>query len=282
MTLQAKILWSLVAALAVALAASGIVDDSAQAYADDAFKRALVTFAAARTLNGVVSLAQGTEVALEPGGVGINLGVGQILDPINDLVEQFSGVMLVATSSLGLQNVLVDITQWWGFTALVGIAGIAVVAALWWPGLADRRWVSMATRALLFALVLRFIVPALIIGTNLVAIHFLASEQAAATAALEATSQKIEDLNAESDLDTTDPDASLLDRLGSTLRETMRSMDIEGRLEKLKAAAANATEHIIHLIVLFALQTIILPIAIVWLIIELLKGAVTRTASGPS
>ena len=275
-----KVVWSLLVVLAVGLAVSGIVDQSAEDYADDAFKRALVTFAAARTLNGVVSLAQGTEVALEPGGVGINLGVGQILDPINDLVEQFSGVMLVATTSLGLQNVLVNITQWWGFTALVCAAGIAVIAALWWPGLAEHRWVSLATRALLFALVLRFIVPALIIGTNLVAIHFLASEQAAATAALEATSQQIEDLNAESEIEAVDPDASLLDRLGNTLRETMQSMDIEGRLEKLKAAASNATEHIIHLIVLFALQTVILPIAIVWLIIELLKGAVTRTAGG--
>jgi hypothetical protein len=56
-------------------------------------------------------------------------------------------------------------------------------------------------------------------------------------------------------------------------------MDIEARLAKLKATTANATEHVINLIVLFVLQTIILPIVFVWLIIELFKGLIVRTAS---
>ena len=76
-----------------------------------------IVLAVARTLNGVISVAQGTEVALEPGGVGVNLTVGQILDPVNDLIERFSAVMLVASSSLGLQNILLVMTGWWGVTA---------------------------------------------------------------------------------------------------------------------------------------------------------------------
>jgi hypothetical protein len=68
-------------------------------------------FAVARTLNGVISAAQGTEVALEPGGVGVVLSVGEILDPINDLIERFSAVMLIAASSLGLQALLLNILQ---------------------------------------------------------------------------------------------------------------------------------------------------------------------------
>ena len=60
---------------------------------ENALKNALVTFAVARTLNGVISAAQGTEVALEPGGVGVVLSVGEVLDPINDLIERFSAVI---------------------------------------------------------------------------------------------------------------------------------------------------------------------------------------------
>ena len=114
MTLRRKILWTIIAAVGVALALTGLADDTSGEYADEAFKRALVTFAIARGLNGVISVAQGTEVAVEPGGVGVNFTVGQILDPINDLVEQFSSVMLVAASSLGLQNVLLGMSGWWG------------------------------------------------------------------------------------------------------------------------------------------------------------------------
>jgi len=276
--LHRRIAWTATILLSVAIAASGVVDETAGELAEDAFKRALVTFAVARTLNGVISLAQGTELSLEPGGVGVNLGVGEILDPVNDLVEQFSGVMLVAASSLGLQNVLLRITAWWGCTALLCGAGLVALAALWWPGPAERRWITFGTRFLMLVLVLRFIVPALVIGTNVVAKQFLEDEQHAATAALEAASEEIEEFSEETPLPPA-ADRSMLERFGNSVRETLQSMDVDGRLERLKSSLANASEHIVNLIVLFVLQTILLPIAFVWLIVELLKGAITRTAS---
>ena len=128
MTKRRKITLTLVAIVTAALAWSGVADGLSDDYADEAFKRALVTFAVARTLNGVISVAQGTEVAVEPGGVGVNFTVGQILDPINDLVEHFSSVMLVATSSLGLQNILLNMTSWWGVSAVLLALGAVLVA----------------------------------------------------------------------------------------------------------------------------------------------------------
>ncbi|HNP34766.1 MAG TPA: hypothetical protein PKK10_02830 [Woeseiaceae bacterium] len=273
-----KILWTIVALLSVGIAASGIVDKTAETYAEAAFKRALVTFAVARTLNGVISLAQGTELALEPGGVGVNLGIGQVLDPINDLVEQFSSVMLIATTSLGVQNILLKISSWWGTSAALAVAGLLAIIAIWWPRTQESRWLAIGSRVLLMMLVVRFIVPALVIGTNVVANHFLEPEQAAATSALEATRVEIEELNEQDEL-RMDPDQSLLDRLGTSVRNTLQSMNVEARLDKLKSSTSQATEHVINLIVLFVLQTIILPVVFVWLIIELFKGMIARTAS---
>ena len=71
----------------------------------------------------------------------------------------------------------------------------------------------------------------------------------------------------------------MLERFGDSVRGTLQSLDVEGRLERLKESVGNASEHIVDLIVLFELQTILLPIAFVWLIIELLKGAISRTAT---
>jgi hypothetical protein len=276
--LRHRLIWTLVTISAIAIAVSGIVDRQAEQLAENAFKRALVTFAVARTLNGVISLAQGTELSLEPAGIGVNLGVGEILDPVNDLVEQFSGVMLVATTSLGLQNVLLRMTRWWVFTALLAAAGFAALLVLWWPAPIDKGWLLLGTRMLLFTLLLRFVVPALIIGTNLVATQFLESEQRVATAALEATSDDIEQLS-EDPATSTPADRSMLERFGDSVRNNLKSLDVEGRLNRLKESTANASEHIINLIVLFVLQTILMPLAFVWLIVELFKGAVTRTAS---
>jgi len=102
------------------------------------------------------------------------------------------------------------------------------------------------------------------------------TEQAAATAALEATRTEIEELNEDAEA-LPDPDQSIMDRLSSVIDDSLESMDVADRLARLKASASNASEHIINLIVIFVLQTIILPLVFVWLLIEALKGIAARS-----
>ena len=104
--------WSVGAILVLLalLAATPLLDQRAADNYDSLFQRALVTFALARTLNGVISAVQGTEVALQPAGVGVTLTPGEVLDPVNDLVERFSWIMLGATVSLGVQQVLLEVS----------------------------------------------------------------------------------------------------------------------------------------------------------------------------
>ena len=91
------------AAMLVALGLLGSVWVSYTHVGDDrleqAFSRALIGYAIARGLNGAISVAQGTEVAVQPAGIGLNFAPGEILDPINDLVERFSWIMMLAASS---------------------------------------------------------------------------------------------------------------------------------------------------------------------------------------
>lgn len=265
-----KVAWTLLAALAVALAISGVADRAADGYAEDALKRALVTFAAARSLNGVISVAQSTEL-----GVGVTVAVGQILDPVNDLVEQFSSVMLVAASSLGLQTLMLRITSSQLVTVTTIVILILAVVALWLPRLQSNGVAQAASRILLIMLCVRFIVPLLIIGTNLVSDTFLAAGQAEATAALEVTGDTIKELKVDAVTGSGD-EQSIIDRLGTMIDESMASMNISERLAQLKQNASNATEHIVDLIVLFVLQTIILPLALLWLFVQLVKGITAR------
>ena len=183
--MRRKAAWTVIAIVTAVMALSGVADDTSGEYADEALKRALVTFAVARGLNGVISVAQGTEVAVEPGGVGVNFTVGQILDPINDLVEQFSTVMLVASSSLGLQKILLSMTAWWGMTALIVLAAVGLALAMWWPGGANATTRSAAIRLFAVALFLRFALPVLIVGTHVVFSTFLESEHDSAAAILD-------------------------------------------------------------------------------------------------
>ncbi len=275
--LKKRLLWTVVIVLAAAGALTGHIDRASEEQADNALKNALVTFAVARTLNGVISAAQGTEVALEPGGVGVVLSVGEILDPINDLIERFSAVMLIAASSLGLQTLLLTITSWWGVTAFLLVAAAGFLVVIWAPRSAAARYAQPALRVLLILLFVRFAVPVLIVGTTVISDRFLAPEQAAATAILRDTTADIERINDETRATTAD-EQSLMDRLGEMIDESLQSMRVGDRMKELKESASNAAEHIVSLIAIFVLQTILLPVLFLWLFIAGLKGIAGRSA----
>jgi hypothetical protein len=282
-----KLVWTIVAVLAVGAALTGIAENTGQHYADDALKRALVTFAVARTLNGAISVAQGTELALEPGGIGVVLSIGQVLDPVNDLVERFSGVMLVAASSIGLQNILLRITAWWGVTLVLIAASVYALAALWWPGLPNSQRENTAIRLLLAVIFVRFAMPLLVIGTALIFDAFLAGEQDAATQALRETQAQVEQLDEEPLPPETEAPAvqeqSLIDRGASKLKEYLDSaseslvtVDPKEKLEQLRERASEVAADIINLIAIFVFQTVLLPLAFLWLFVQGLKSIAAR------
>lgn len=72
--------------------------------------KAMVAFGLAKGLNAVISLLQGTELSLTPVGIGINLSIGEVLDPFNDMVERFLWVMLLYSVSLGIQKIVLMIS----------------------------------------------------------------------------------------------------------------------------------------------------------------------------
>ncbi|MGD8886085.1 MAG: hypothetical protein PVF34_10705, partial [Gammaproteobacteria bacterium] len=128
-----KLSFSLVAFILAMLAILGSLDATGKSYTEDSFKRALITFGIARGLNGVISVAQGTEIAVQPAGVGMNFTPGQILDPINDLVEQFSWIMLASSASLGIQKVLLAISSTTMMTILLIVVFSIYLVSVWRP-----------------------------------------------------------------------------------------------------------------------------------------------------
>ena len=76
-------------------------------------------------------------------------------------------------------------------------------------------------------------------------------------------------------------DVSFMQRLGEMIDSSMRQLDVSGRLDRLQASASNASEQIVNLIVIFVLQTILLPLAFLWLFVEGLKGVAGRALRPP-
>jgi hypothetical protein len=265
------------AVVPVIVALTGILDAASRDVADSALARSLVTFAIVRTLDSAISVAQGTEVAVEPGGVGVNFAPGQALDPINDLVERFSAAMLVATSSLALQGVLLDMARWWAANLALVVAAALALAAIWRPSWLGPLGTRAAVRALSIVVFVRFAVPVFVLGSNLVFQTFLAADQQAANDALTVTGTEVEALAEASEVaepPTSEP--TLTERLESFIDDSLQALDARERMQRLADSVSGAVEHMVHLIVIFALQSIILPLVFLWLFAEALKKIAAR------
>ena len=250
-------LYALLGLALVALAWTGPLDRLAEDQAQAGLKRALATFAAARALNGVISVAQGTEVALEPAGVGVTFAPGQILDPVNDLIEQFSTLMLTASVSFGLQSAMVAIGGHWLVSLLLSLV---VAVALAWRQLRGVDAPTAIRRILLLLLLIRFAVPVAALGSDAAFRWFLADRYERSQAALTLSNAEVVKL--------AEPETSAPTSVAESMRrwwsETSDAFDVDKRLDALKEAATRVTEHVVELIVVFLLQTLIVPTLLLW------------------
>lgn len=250
---------AIVAAL-VACAWLGPLESSANRYVDAGLKRALISYATARALNAVISVAQGTEVAVQPAGVGVVLTPGQALDPVNDLIEQFANLMLTASVAFGVQKVLLAIGAHWLVSAVLTLTALAWATVHFrWHRPAD--WLS---RLLLVFVLIRFALPVVVIGSDWLFERFMADDYQASQQGIEAVSLRLDQL----DPPPTATEPALLERFKNWAAQ---QTDLKARYAQLKQAAEQATERIIKLMVVFLLQTLVFPVVllgILWSVVR--------------
>ncbi len=271
--------------LIVLLSSTSTLDREAKNDYESLFQRALVTFAMARTLNGVISTLQGTELALQPAGVGVTLTPGEMLDPVNDLVERFSWIMLSATVSLGVQNILLDVSDWWAVRALIGLVSLMLVIALLRRHFKSPMASTLLTRVFLLLVLIRFAAPLAILANEQLYQLFLIERYEESVEVISATGSELSRVGLEEAERTVSPDSEggdgILDRMGQAMGAFSESMDLQARVEGARRLAAQAIEHLIHLSVLFVLQTGVLPVTFLWIFIKLAGLVMTRPGRFP-
>ncbi|TDJ24418.1 MAG: hypothetical protein E2O59_12615 [Gammaproteobacteria bacterium] len=247
----------------VAASWSGFLDNNAQTTTEASFKRALATFALARGLNGVISVAQGTEIAIQPLGVGLTITAGEILDPLNDLVERFSWLALVACASLGTQMLMTELLSNVWISSLLSVTVLAYLFVLWWPkGFAGREILLKICLLLVF---IRFVFTVVTLASGWINSAVLVDRQEASMERIAQTTENIELLQVE------DTDASLLERFSTFLDEQRQVFDVRAQLLALKERVESAIEALVDLIIVFVVQTLILPILGLFASVRVLK-----------
>lgn len=248
------------------------IDTSSKQHIDKSFNRALITFGLAKTLNGVISVAQGTEIAIQPAGIGVNLTPGQILDPVNDLVERFSWIMLASTTSLGVQKVFLTMSVWPAFRYLVVVFLVLGLILIHSQNKKYFEFRTFVLRLSLLFIVFRFAVPIASLSNEMVYQIFLENEYVESSEELEITAQQINQLNNTDQL--VQPDVktkSVWESAKDVYKSTSDMLDINKKIDKYKESAIKSTRHIINLIVVFLFQTVIIPLGFIVFIFMLLK-----------
>ena len=250
--------------IALILAFGFILDTQGKELIDKAFTQAIIVFGSAKALNAVISLAQGTELDLPF----LTVAIGQVLDPINDLVEQFSLIMLASMTSLGIQKILLGfVTNGW-FNLLLALNLIILNLWMFIRFKNDANIRTLFFKITVVLVFLRFAVPLMGYVNEIAYEHFVKPQY------------NIEQLN--------ENIIGVKEEVSKVTHETIKQKEEQSflskvtekfdsnyyaqKIEEYKKAADNSSEYIVDLIVVFIFQTIVLPLIFLMILYYFVKG----------
>lgn len=240
------------------------LDQAATEQVDAGLKRALTTYATARVIHAGISLAQSAQV-----GVGLSVAPGSALTPLAEMVQQFSDVMLVVCVSFGIQKLLLSLGGFWLLSAALVVSALAWGYFRLYLG-GSPIWLS---KVFLVLVLVRIALPLATIGSEMLFQALLEKDYA--------TSQEVIDrISAAKDLDLA-PDAiglseaepqGLWGRVTGALQRKVTAMKTP--IAQLQNDIGNSVEKMVLLIAIFLVHTLLLPLALLWLLYLLGKTAV--------
>lgn len=132
-------------------------------------------------------------------------------------------------------------------------------------------------RISLLLIVIRFAVPFSGLANEFIYQVFLENEYVSSTKTLETTAHEIGKINEIEHYNQLDNKKNKVKKNSfwqsakDLYNSTTESLDINKKIEKYKQAATETTRHIVNLIVVFLFQTIIIPLAFIFLIYAMFK-----------
>lgn len=262
-----KILIVLLSIVIVLIAFSYSLDMKGKELVENSFSQSVIVFGSAKGLNAVISLAQGTEVDLPF----LTVAVGEVLDPVNDLVEQFSLVMLASMVSLGIQKIMMNFVTTDSYNYILFFFIVVVNVWLFIRFNKDEQSRILFFKITVILVFLRFAVPFLGIANEYAYESFVKQEYNIKVLNENIISVK-ENVNQvmQNTLEKKD-DNTIVGKI-STFTEKFDSKYYDTKIEEYKKAVDNSSEYIIGLIIAFIFQTILLPLLFLFLLYHFVRA----------
>jgi len=251
-------------------------DNKTDQHINELLVNAGTAYGVSRGLNAVVSVIQESDINIVIG----NLALGEALDPVNDIVEKFSHVMLMSITSLGIQKFIYKIGMVYGVNLFLTLAALFFLTASIFeslPVLKGEKVIALSntlgTSALVIFFLIRFIIPT-------VALLSMESEKILGTD-ISKTIEKLEEIKGRSQQEystvteemnrseTIPPseEKNVFSRIvdsvkdaGSKLTGTFNIAKQKENINRVIESLRESINHITDLIVIFIIQTIVIPI----------------------
>jgi hypothetical protein len=245
-----------------------VLDGTTDVYFREAITKAGVAYATCRVVNASVSIVKESSLNLEPAGLGVTLAVGQALDPIDDMTERLSDILVTAITSLGVQKLAYEIGV--SLAPSIVAAFLLIFSILIW--FENEILITMRNtiiRFVLLILIARLALPIAAIANNYIQEHFFAENISNANKELAVGSAELDRLREfslpeiEGTLGTIKNSASFIQR---------KSVEFKDAVVATVSNSGNIIENLLKLSFLyvgfFLIQVIALPIIVFWLLVK--------------
>lgn len=249
-----------------------ILDNKTDSYFRTAMTKAGLAYATCRIINASVSVVKDSSLQLEPAGVGISLAAGQVLDPIDDMTERLSDVLVMAITSLGVQKLVYEI----GVSLVPQMFSIVLVflsAAIWFENAKVKIIHKTMVRILIFIAVFRFCLPLSSLVNEFVHQQYFDAQISQAKDELAVGSKGLEKIN---DFSLPQIDGFIGTLENSTTFVKQKTKILKLTLDKLMNNIGSIIDNLLKLTFLyvgvFLIQIIILPLLSFWGLVKIMNS----------
>ena len=261
------------------------IDSSADAYFKDSITKAGVSYGVSRIINATVSVIQESNVQLEPVGIGMSLAIGQIVDPINDMVERLSNVLVMSIASLGVQELAYEIS----ITIVPQILAVFLFVLsllVWFKNERVFKLQKVIMSVLVIAAIARFCLPISSMANEFLQETFFEDKIIEANEKLTASTA---DLNKLEDIDVPKIEGFMgtIGNSASYIKD--KTVDFKNTVQVIMENKGVIIENLLRLTFLylgiFIIQVLVLPLLIFWLLMRMVNSlflTTTMTTMGQS
>ncbi len=245
-----------------------LIDKNTDAFFREAIVEAGIAYATCRVINASVSVIKESDLELGPMGVGISLAVGQVLDPIDDMTERLSDVLVTAITSLGVQKLAYEISV---SVAPFLLAVLLLVLSLlvWFETERLNALQTLVARLAVLIAVARFCLPLAALANDFIHTRFFTHQIEAAKEELAVGSAELEKLK-DWTLPEFDGVIGTIENNAAFLKQ--KSIEMKNALGVIVSNTGAIIENLLKLTFLYAgmfiIQVIALPLLVFWVLVK--------------